>query len=132
MKYLLTFIFLSMLCITISYAQIDTAFTDVEKTIQVSKASNIREISPMSSLETWLSSGVLVFGLLMIIAEVILILKKHIEGEQAFKIILITLIIISSIFLITAGYGNNQIAPAMGLLGTIAGYLLGKNDNSKK
>ena len=121
-----------MLCITISYAQIDTAFTDVEKTIQVSKASNIREISPMSSLETWLSSGVLVFGLLMIIAEVILILKKHIEGEQAFKIILITLIIISSIFLITAGYGNNQIAPAMGLLGTIAGYLLGKNDNSKK
>jgi hypothetical protein len=30
-------------------------------------------------------------------------------------------------FLITAGYTSDQIAPMIGLLGTIAGYLLGKS-----
>ncbi len=54
------------------------------------------------------------------------------------KFVTITLIIISTLFLITAGYSNNQIAPAVGLLGTIAGYLLGRihhsntNDDNEK
>jgi hypothetical protein len=39
------------------------------------------------------------------------------------------LIISSSIFLIVAGYTSQQIAPAMGLLGTLAGYLLGKESS---
>ena len=43
--------------------------------------------------------------------------------------ILITLIITATLFLITAGYDNNQIAPAIGLFGTVAGYLLGKSVN---
>jgi hypothetical protein len=40
------------------------------------------------------------------------------------------LIISSSIFLIVAGYTSQQIAPAMGLLGTLAGYLLGKESSA--
>ena len=31
-----------------------------------------------------------------------------------------------AIFLVVAGYSDQQIAPVIGLLGTIAGYLLGK------
>jgi hypothetical protein len=38
----------------------------------------------------------------------------------------ITLIIIGTMVLICAGYSNDQIAPAMGLFGTVAGYLLGR------
>jgi hypothetical protein len=38
----------------------------------------------------------------------------------------VTLIIVGTLFAITAGFDSNQIAPAMGLFGTIAGYLLGK------
>jgi len=34
--------------------------------------------------------------------------------------------------LITAGYSNDQIAPAVGLLGTIAGYLLGRIQHSNQ
>jgi hypothetical protein len=38
----------------------------------------------------------------------------------------VTLIIIGTLFFITAGFDSTQIAPALGLFGTIAGYLLGK------
>lgn len=38
----------------------------------------------------------------------------------------LTLVVTAGLFLITAGYSETQIAPMMGLLGTIAGYLLGK------
>ncbi|MDQ3021409.1 MAG: hypothetical protein M3R36_12695 [Bacteroidota bacterium] len=71
---------------------------------------------------------VLFFGVIIIIVEIVLIQNKRILIEDALKIIVITLIIISTLFLITAGYSNNQIAPAMGLLGTISGYLLGKSN----
>ncbi|MFM5841483.1 hypothetical protein [Aeromonas sanarellii] len=37
------------------------------------------------------------------------------------------LIVIGAIFLIVAGYSEKQIAPVIGLLGTIAGYILGKD-----
>jgi len=35
------------------------------------------------------------------------------------------LIITSGLTLVTAGYSSEQMSPVMGLLGTIAGYLLG-------
>lgn len=38
------------------------------------------------------------------------------------------LIIVVSVFLVVAGYSSNQIAPVIGLMGTLAGYLLGKGD----
>jgi hypothetical protein len=48
-------------------------------------------------------------------------------GEQSFvKLSGLTLVITSGILLIVSGYSQNQIASMMGLLGTVAGYLLGK------
>jgi len=46
--------------------------------------------------------------------------------EDILKTLIITIIVIGSLFLITAGYSNDQIAPAMGLFGSIAGYLVGR------
>jgi hypothetical protein len=37
------------------------------------------------------------------------------------------LIVTGTLFLVAAGYDAQHIAPSMGLLGTIAGYLLGRN-----
>jgi len=84
---------------------------------------------PISNLEYQLSITVLVFGILVISLEIYLIRSNKISSEDTVKFIIITLIIISTLYLITAGYNNNQIAPAVGLLGTIAGYLLGKIEN---
>ena len=35
-------------------------------------------------------------------------------------------VITGSLILITAGYSNDQIAPAFGLFGTVIGYMLGR------
>ena len=44
----------------------------------------------------------------------------------------ITLIIVGTMFLITAGFDSEQTSPAMALFGTIAGYLLGRIDLAHK
>lgn len=55
---------------------------------------------------------------------------KQVEGLlRPFATILI---IISAVFLIVAGYSEKQIAPVIGLLGTIAGYALGRDDSSRR
>jgi len=89
-------------------------------------------IDLMSNFEFGLSIGVLAFGLILIVLEMHLIKTKKISEELLVKFILITLIVTSTLFLITAGYDNNQIAPAMGLFGSIAGYLLGRSMNNNK
>ena len=77
-------------------------------------------------MEFQLALLVLGFSLIVIALEFYLIKTRRIRSDDAIKFITITLIITSTLFLIAAGYDNNQIAPAMGLLGTIAGYLLGR------
>lgn len=120
------------------YAQIDTAEYKNVKTEQISNSSHnsqyqvIHELLPLSSWEFALSLVVLVFGMIVIGLEVFLVMKNKIDSENAVKFIVVTLIITSTLFLITAGYDNNQIAPAMGLLGTVAGYLLGRQQNVLK
>ena len=85
-------------------------------------------ISVMTTNELLLSFGVLIFGFLVILVELYLIKISYFDQGQAIKFLLVTLVIMSALFLISAGFSNNQIAPAMGLFGTIAGYLLGKGD----
>ena len=48
------------------------------------------------------------------------------QPEQTIRLLAVTLIVISTLFIITAGFDSEQIAPAMGLFGTIAGYILGR------
>lgn len=69
---------------------------------------------------------------MIILLEIFLIKTNRISSEDSIKFIVITLIITSTLFLITAGYSNDQIAPAVGLLGTIAGYLLGRIQHSNQ
>lgn len=80
--------------------------------------------------EIWLSIGVLFFGAVTLGIECYLIRRdpKSWDGPATLRMIIITLIIISGSFLITSGYSNDQIVPIVGLLGSIAGYLLGKTD----
>ncbi|MGI8582872.1 MAG: hypothetical protein ACR2KX_11770 [Chitinophagaceae bacterium] len=94
--------------------------------------SGSKIVSPLSRLEFILSITVLGFGLLIILLEIFLIKTNRISSEDSIKFIVITLIITSTLFLITAGYSNDQIAPAVGLLGTIAGYLLGRIQHSNQ
>jgi hypothetical protein len=42
------------------------------------------------------------------------------------RLVVLTIVVTAGLFVITAGYSEQQIAPMMGLLGTLVGYLLGR------
>lgn len=82
-----------------------------------------------SEWELYLSLAVLGFGLLILGGQMAIMLKLGKGwGPNSTRISGLTLVVISGVFLITAGYSQDQIAPMIGLLGAIAGYLLGKSE----
>ncbi len=82
-----------------------------------------------STTEIYLSLAVLLFGLIILGLQIGIMFKVGKGwGSNSIRITGITLVIVSGLFLITAGYTQDQIAPMIGLLGTIAGYLLGKSE----
>ncbi len=86
----------------------------------------------MSSREFWLSIIILFFGFIVISAEYALLRNNTATAEEILRIFAVTLIVVGTMFLITASFSNDQIAPAMGLFGTIAGYLLGRKSAHKQ
>jgi hypothetical protein len=78
-----------------------------------------------------LSIAILIFGLL--IASTILVFQmKERKGinYMTFKLLGVIFIGTVSVFLIPAGFDNNQITPIVGLLGTLAGYLIGTSKST--
>jgi len=77
-----------------------------------------------------ISSCVLIFGLVVMVLATALLYKGK-KADDILKLFGTIIIVISAIFLVVAGYTDTQIAPVIGLLGTIAGYLLGRSENEK-
>jgi hypothetical protein len=82
-----------------------------------------------SDREIWLSSAVLIFGILFLILTTISLFKlaERPNSGDLLKAYTISVIIIGVLFMIAAGWSNDQIAPATGLFGSIVGYLLGRS-----
>jgi hypothetical protein len=91
-----------------------------------SGAGGVRTKTFLSDFEFWLSAEILLFGFGVIGLEYLILRHTKLTAEEALRVYAVTLIIVGTLFAITAGFDSNQIAPAMGLFGTIAGYLLGK------
>lgn len=88
-----------------------------------------------TDVEVWLSVGVLAFGALITLALLFFMsqrMKSSTNNEfiDALRYPIVLVIIVASIFLVTAGYDTSQMAPILGLLGTIAGYLMGRGKTS--
>ncbi len=79
----------------------------------------------------WLSCIVLAFGLFISVLMAYLV-KSGKDPETLLRSFGTILIIIVAVFLIVAGYSEKQIAPVIGLLGTVAGYILGKSSTHNK
>lgn len=84
--------------------------------------------TPVTALS--LGFGILVFGLL-VIGFMSRLIAKPADVNAIIRAFALILIIVASVFLIVTGYSQDQIAPVMGLLGTIAGYLLGTHEKDK-
>lgn len=72
-------------------------------------------------------SGMIMIFSLLVIAFMTFIIRKGGPLEDTLKVFGTMMIIVAAVFLIVAGYSEKQIAPVIGLLGTIAGYLLGRS-----
>lgn len=98
----------------------------------VEEPKPINGIVPLlSDREYILSIAVLVFGFMIIGFEVFLLRNSTSETEGILRMIVVTLIVVSGLFVITAGLSSQQIAPVIGLYGAIIGYLLGKENKTK-
>ncbi|HKU76751.1 MAG TPA: hypothetical protein VJR02_22770 [Pyrinomonadaceae bacterium] len=53
---------------------------------------------------------------------------QRLKPEDTLRSFGLTLVIVGTVFFIVAGFDSEQIAPAIGLFGTIAGYMLGKTE----
>lgn len=78
-------------------------------------------------VEIVFSLAVLVFG-----AGLIVLFTRKLLGQgnawraMYLRLVVLTIVVTAGLFVITAGYSEQQIAPMMGLLGTLVGYLLGR------
>lgn len=76
-----------------------------------------------------ISSIVLLFGIIVIVIAAMLVRRSN-SPQDLLRTIGTLLIVVCAVFLVVAGYSDQQIAPVMGLLGTIAGYILGRTPTS--
>lgn len=92
------------------------------------------DISAMTSREFLLSISMMIFGLLVICGQLFYVRttneeeESKIAAESAIRLTIVSMIIVGSLVLISSGYNKDQIGPAMGLFGTLAGYLIGRQD----
>lgn len=75
-------------------------------------------------LVKFLTISVLAFGLIVIIIMAILVLKQSQTGD-VLRLFTVPMVIVAAVFLVVTGFSNAQITPVIGLLGTLAGYVLG-------
>ncbi len=74
-----------------------------------------------------ISTIVLLFGVFVLLLTVRLVRANHVKSDNVLPMFVVLVIIICVVFLVVAGYTDRQIVPAIGLLGTIVGYLLGRH-----
>jgi len=118
-------------------SDLDAQLQAARDRVRSSEAST-SQAAPAPGVDNWwsvtnamtISAVVLVFGVFVLLLATYLI-RIGKNSEPVLRIFGTILIIVISVFLVVAGYTSNQIAPVMGLLGTIAGYLLGKETSAK-
>ena len=107
--------------------------SDGETTSNPPPIQQTNYVPPLTFREVFLSVLVLIFGLIILGLQQLLLRKRpdRIDPEGILVLHAVTLIVIGTLFLICSGLSERQIAPAMGLFGTIIGYILGKRSEQE-
>lgn len=117
--------------IDIKLKNIDSQINKQKELINTKEINTDKQIWWSNTNAMTMSASILIFGIIVIAFATYLIRKEQ-TTESVLKIFGTILIIVIAVFLVVAGYSDRQIAPVMGLLGTIAGYLLGKDTGKSK
>lgn len=116
---------------------VDKELAEIDRALAqqpVAHAVVVQAPDPEVSVPAWwsnqnamtMSSVVLIFGVVVIAICAALMRSSRPSPEAILRVFGTVLIITGALFLVVAGYTDKQMAPVMGLLGTLAGYLLGK------
>jgi len=104
---------------------------------ELTTATSISSVALKEPMAEWWStsqamtmSTIMLVFFLIVLGMMTHLIKFGKDPEVILKIFGMILIIAVSSFLVVTGYNSEQIASVIGLLGTIAGYLLGKNGSS--
>ena len=83
--------------------------------------------NPVTRREMVLSISFLLFAIIFM-GMIIHAFKKHIREKsgEVERIGIVTVLAVGALYLVMAGFGADKVAPAFGIFGTIAGYLLGQ------
>lgn len=127
---------LGLFCLLMGSAQSLSAFQQAGPIVEAAptnkpptapdSGSRPSELIYLSAREFWLSFEVLCFGIVVVGVQFGLLRKKRMQADEVLRVFGVTLILIGTLFAITAGFSSDDIAPALGLFGTIAGYLVGR------
>ncbi|MEP6669885.1 MAG: hypothetical protein ABJF10_12075 [Chthoniobacter sp.] len=79
-----------------------------------------------AKLVKFLSVSILAFGAAVLGMMTYLVMQNKDSGA-VLRLFTVPLVIVASVFLVVAGFTNQQITPVVGLLGTIVGYILGSH-----
>lgn len=115
-----------------SIASLETAGSTNEKGVP-SKISEY--VAPkVTTREYVLSLALLGFGVCVLVMEFMQFWRQRetVNAQDMLLVYSVTLIIVGTMFLIVVGLSATQIAPALGLYGTIVGYLLGRRSNASE
>lgn len=104
----------------------------LEKAIKDHAAKQSQGTQPWDApLVKFLTVSVLAFGLIVIGIMAVLVLNKSQTGD-VLRLFTVPMVIVAAVFLVVTGFSNSQITPVIGLLGTLAGYVLGVQSQKAK
>lgn len=121
---------------------VDKELAEIDRALAQQPAAQtvvVQAAEPEGSVPAWwsnqnsmtMSSVVLIFGVVVIAICAALMRSSRPSPEAILRVFGTVLIITGALFLVVAGYTDKQMAPVMGLLGTLAGYLLGKGGSDE-
>ena len=96
---------------------------------QIGLAQTPTQTRDWTSIEVYLSIGVLIFSLIVMFMQYRYLKQQEHSwtSESVIRFIGFPIVISAALFLVVAGYSDQQVAPVFALLGAIAGYLFGKS-----
>lgn len=97
------------------------------QTTQVPKEPGLTVLLDSQNQSVLLSITLLAFGL-AVVAALWRVDRKRLTENGALRLVGATVVVVMAVFLCTAGFTLEQITPAIGLLGTMGGYVLGRSE----
>lgn len=102
------------------------AVSNAPREPQQLSSQQLAQHSLLTDREQLLSYAILLFGTAVLLVQYLLLRTPKRNSYEILQLLGINLIVTGTLFLITAGFSAQQIAPGLGLFGTIAGYVLGR------